>query len=51
MNRKFKKGLAIVLALAMVFAMTATAFAAKNKEYFVGGRETTNIYPIHVKKG
>ena len=27
MNRKFKKGLAIVLALAMVFAMTATAFA------------------------
>lgn len=27
MNRKFKKGLAIVLALVMVFAMTATAFA------------------------
>ena len=26
-NRKFKKGLAIVLALVMVFAMTATAFA------------------------
>ena len=30
MNRKFKKGLAIVLALAMVFAMTATAFASTN---------------------
>ena len=27
MNRNFKKGLAIVLALVMVFAMTATAFA------------------------
>ena len=27
-NRKFKKGLAIVLALVMVFAMTTTAFAA-----------------------
>ena len=30
MNRKFKKGLAIVLALVMVFAMTATAFAGTN---------------------
>ncbi len=29
-NRKFKKGLAIVLALVMVFAMTATAFAANS---------------------
>lgn len=28
MNRNFKKGLAIVLALVMVFAMTATAFAS-----------------------
>ena len=37
-KRTMKKGLAIVLALVMVFAMTATAFAATgNGYYLIGG--------------
>ena len=38
MKRQMKKGFAIVLALVMVFAMTATAFAAEN------GTATINYY-------
>lgn len=40
MNRKFKKGLAIVLALAMVFAMTATAFASHTSNYLMATSES-----------
>ena len=48
MNRNFKKGLAIVLALVMVFAMTATAFAVSGNGYYVVGTATTEG-PINVK--
>ena len=48
-KRTMKKGLAIVLALVMVFAMTATAFAATGNGYSVVGTATTYTQPIHVK--
>lgn len=47
-KRTMKKGLAIVLALAMVFAMTATAFAASGNGYYLVGDATTGG-PINVK--
>ena len=49
MNRKFKKGLAIVLALAMVFAMTATAFASTNDNITVTVRFDTRSYDLSAK--
>ena len=49
MNRKFKKGLAIVLALAMVFAMTATAFADTNNNITVTVRFDTRSYDLSAK--
>lgn len=47
-KRTMKKGLAIVLALVMVFAMTATAFAASGNGYYLVGDATTGG-PINVK--
>ncbi len=48
-NRKFKKGLAIVLALVMVFAMTATAFADTNDTVSVTVRFDTRSYDLSSK--
>ena len=45
MKRQMKKGLAIVLALVMVFAMTATAFASTN------GTATINFYIVDEATG
>ncbi len=47
-KRTMKKGLAIVLALVMVFAMTATAFAVTGNGYYIVGDPTTSG-PINVK--
>ena len=44
-KRTMKKGLAIVLALVMVFAMTATAFASTN------GTATINFYIVDEATG
>ena len=44
-KRTMKKGLAIVLALVMVFAMTATAFASTN------GTSTINFYIVDAATG
>ena len=53
-KRTMKKGLAIVLALVMVFAMTATAFAATgNGYYLIGGNggvaKNMSTDPVTVK--
>ena len=43
-KRTMKKGLAIVLALMMVFAMTATAFAATGNGYSVVGSQRCTVF-------
>ena len=52
-KRTMKKGLAIVLALVMVFAMTATAFASTNSDItvnveFYDGQELLMSWPVTI---
>lgn len=49
MKKQMKKIFAVVMALTMVFAMSASAFAASGNGYYVVGSTTSTANPINVK--